>query len=100
MLPRRTPAPRRIEIGTRKQAYPATAQDYYMRIYFEAIGLTSQALKLIRVWSLFWSRPSKRRITPQSYNFLKMCTVKVLLKDGDFLCFDKIILKIKECKCF
>ena len=69
-------------------------------------ALTSQALKRMRVWSFFWSRPSKRRITPQSYNFLKMCTVmmltgqmeilKVLLKDGDFLCFDDIILKIKE----
>ena len=38
-LPRRTRAPRRIEIGTREQAYPATAQDYYRRIYFEAIDL-------------------------------------------------------------
>ena len=30
----------------------------------------------------------------------QMEILKVLLKDGDFLCFDKIILKIKECKCF
>ena len=39
MLPRRTRAPRRIEIGTREPTYPVTAQDYYRRIYFEAIDL-------------------------------------------------------------
>ena len=37
MLPRRTRAPRRIEIGTGEPTYPVTAQDYYRRIYFEAI---------------------------------------------------------------
>ena len=30
MLPRRTRAPRRIEIGTGAPTYPDTAQDYYM----------------------------------------------------------------------
>ena len=39
MLPRRTRAPRRIEIGTGEPTYPVTAQDYYRRIYFEAIDL-------------------------------------------------------------
>ena len=29
MLPRRTRAPRRIEIGTGEPTYPATAQDFY-----------------------------------------------------------------------
>ena len=40
LLPRRTPTPRRIEIGTGEPSYPVTAQDYYRRIYFEAIDLT------------------------------------------------------------
>ena len=39
MLPRRTRAPRRIEIGTGEPTYPVTSQDYYRRIYFEAIDL-------------------------------------------------------------
>ena len=39
VLPRRTCAPRRIEIGTGEPAYPATTQDYYRQIYFESIHL-------------------------------------------------------------
>ena len=42
MSPRRTSAPRRIEIGTGEPTYPVTAQDYYRRIYFEAIDLIDQ----------------------------------------------------------
>ena len=56
-------------------------------------------------------RPLIRRTTPQSYNLWKrgysddvdiemltaqMEIFKVLLKDGDFLCLDDIIAKIKE----
>ena len=44
MLPRRTRAPRRIEIGTGKPTYPVTAQDYYRRIYFEASVLMMNAI--------------------------------------------------------
>ena len=44
MLPRRTRAPRRIEIGTGEPTYPVTAQDYYRRIYFEAIDLMMSAI--------------------------------------------------------
>ena len=53
MLPRGTRASKRVEIGTEEPTYPVTAQDYYRRIYFEAIdlmmtlltsGLISQAL--------------------------------------------------------
>ena len=43
MLPRRTRAPR-IEIGTGEPTYPVTAQDYYRRIYFEAINLMMNAI--------------------------------------------------------
>ena len=43
MLPRRTRPPRRIEIGTGEPTYPVTAQDYYRRIYFEAIDLMMNA---------------------------------------------------------
>ena len=62
MLPRRTHAPRRIDIGTGEPTYPVTAQDYYRRIYIEAIdlmnvilltsGLTSQALIRMQIGSL------------------------------------------------
>ena len=44
MLPRRTRAPRRIEIGTGEPTYPVIVQDYYRRIYFEAIGLMMIAI--------------------------------------------------------
>ena len=44
MLPRGTRAPRRIEIGTGGPAYPVTAQDYYRRIYFDAINLMMNAI--------------------------------------------------------
>ena len=44
MLPRRTRAPRRIEIGTGEPTYPVTAQGYYRRIYFEAIDLMMNAI--------------------------------------------------------
>ena len=44
ILPRRTRAPRRIEIGTGEPTYPVTAQDYYRRIYFEAIDLMMNAI--------------------------------------------------------
>ena len=44
MLPRRTCAPRRIEIGTGEPTYPVTAQDYYRQIYFEAIDLMMNAI--------------------------------------------------------
>ena len=39
MLAGRTRAPRRIENGAGEPTYPVTAQDYYRRIYFEAIDL-------------------------------------------------------------
>ena len=44
MLPRRTRAPRRVEIGTGEPTYPVTTQDYYRRIYFEAIDLMMNAI--------------------------------------------------------
>ena len=36
--------PRKIEIGTGEPTYPVTAQDYYRRIYFEAIDLMMNAI--------------------------------------------------------
>ena len=44
MLPRRTCAPRRIEIGTGGPTYPVTAQYYYRRMYFGAIDLMMNAI--------------------------------------------------------
>ena len=45
VLPRRTRAPRGIEIGTGEPAYPATTQDYYRQIYFESIDLMVNAIE-------------------------------------------------------
>ena len=44
-LPRRTRAPRRIEIGSGKPTYPATTQDYYRQIYFESLDLIVNAIE-------------------------------------------------------
>ena len=44
ILPRRTHAPRRIEIGPGEPTCPVTAQDYCRRIYFEAIDLMVNAI--------------------------------------------------------
>ena len=44
MFPRGTRAPRRIETGTGEPTYPVTAQDYYRRIYLEAIDLMMNAI--------------------------------------------------------
>ena len=38
-LPRRKRAPRRYEISNAEPEYPATAHDYYRRIYFEVIDV-------------------------------------------------------------
>ena len=45
VFPRRTRAPRRIEIGTREPTYPATTQDYHRQIYFESIELMVNAIE-------------------------------------------------------
>ena len=56
MLPRRTRAPRRIEIGTGEPTYPLTAQDYYGRIHVYLTlltsGFTSQDSIGMQRWSL------------------------------------------------
>ena len=120
MLPRRTRALRRIEIGTGEQAYPATAQNYYRRIYFEAIDLMVNAIvqrfdqPSIETYANMESllvKTLKAQDNSTKLQFLEnvygddvdivmltgqMEILKVLLKDGDFLCFDDIILKIKE----
>ena len=45
VLPRRTRAPRRIEIGIGEPAYPATTQDYFRLIYFDSIDLMVNAIE-------------------------------------------------------
>lgn len=74
MLPRRTRAPKRIEIGTGEPTYPVTAQDYYRRIYFEAIDLMMNAIEQRLHQPSFDTyakmslliRPSIRRTNPKS----------------------------------
>ena len=120
MLPRRTRAPRRIEIGTGEPTYPATTQDYYRRIYFEAIDLMVNAIDqrfdqpsfdtYARMESLL-VKALKSQDNSTELQFMEkvygddvdiemltaqMEILKVLLKDGNLLCFDDIIVKIKE----
>ena len=61
MFPRRTRAPRRVEIGTGEPTYPVTVQDYYSEYTLKLLiwwwtlltsGLTSQALIHMQRWSL------------------------------------------------
>ena len=113
MLPRRTRAPRRIEIGTGDPTYRATARDYYRRIYFEAIDQRfDQPIfdTYARMESLLLNtlnsqdNSTELQFMKQFYDDdvdIEMLTaqmeiLKVLLKDGDFLCFDDIMVKIKE----
>ena len=120
VLPRRTRTPRRIEIGTGEPAYPATTQDYYMQIYFESINLMVNAIEqrfdqpsfsaYAKVKSLLVkalnSQDNSRELQFKEISYaddvdVGMLTaqleiLKVLLKEGDFLCFDDIAVKIKE----
>ena len=122
MLPRRTRAPRRIEIGTGEPTYPVTAQDYYRRIhvYFEAIDLMMNAIDqrfhqpsfgtcakmdslLIKTLNS-QDKSTELKFMEKLYNDAvntsvltsQMEILQVLLKDGDYFCFDAIIVKIKE----
>ena len=120
VLPRRTRAPRRIEIGTGEPAYPATTQDYYRQIYFESIDLMVNAIEQRFDQPIFAAYAKMESLLVKALNsqdnstelqFMEisyaddvdvgMLTVqleilKVLLKEGDFLCFDDIVVKIKE----
>ena len=120
MLPRRTRAPRRIEIGTGESTYPVTAQDYYRRIYFEAIDLMMNAIDqrfdqpsfdtYAKMESLLiktlnsQDKSEELKFMEKLYNddvnisvlTAQMEILQVLLKDGDYFCFDDIIVKIKE----
>lgn len=112
--------PRRIEIGTGEPTYPATIQEYYRRIYFEAIDLMDNAIDqrfdqpsfaaYAKMESLLVSalnsKDNSRELQVMETTYaddvnVAMLTaqleiLKVLPKEGDFLCFDDIVVKIKE----
>ena len=118
MLPRRPQAPRRIEIGTGEPTCPVTAQD--RRIYFEAIDLMMNAIDqqfdqpsfdmYAKMESLLiktlnsQDKTEELKFMKKLYNddvnisvlTAQMEILEVLLKDGDYVCFDDIIAKIKE----
>ena len=119
MLPRRTRALRRIEIGTGEPTYPVTAQDYYRRIYLEAFDLMMNAIDqrfdqpsfdtYAKIESLLiktlnsQDKSEELKFMEKLYNdnvniselTAQMEILQVLLKDGDCFCFDDIIVKIK-----
>ena len=114
VLPRRTRTPRRIEIGIVEPAYPVTTQDYYGQIYFESIDLMVNAIEqhfdqpsfvaFAKMESLLVkalnSQDNSRELQFMEISYtddvdVGMLTaqleiLKVLLKEGDFLCFDDI----------
>ena len=120
MLPRRSRAPRRIEIGTSQHILHVTAQDYYRRIYFEAIWLDDDAIdqrfdqlsfdtyakkEYLLIKTLNSQNKSEElkfmeKLYNDDVNILvltaQMEILQVLLKDGDYFCFDDMIVKIKE----
>ena len=122
MLPRRTCTPRRIEIGTGEPTYLVTAQDYYRRIYFEAIDLMMNAIAIdqrfdqpsfdtyAKMESLLiktlnsQDKSEELKFMEKQYNddvnisvlTSQMEILQVLLKNGGYFCFDGIIVKIKE----
>ena len=120
MLPWRTRGPRRIEIGTGEPTYPVTAQDYYRRIYFEAIDLMMNAIDqrfdqpsfdtyakmeclLIKTLNS-QDKSEELKFMEKLYNddvnisllTAQMEILQVLLKNGDYFRFDDIMVKIKE----
>ena len=110
MLPRRTGEP----------TYPVTAQDYYRRIFFKAIDLMMNAIDqrfeqpsfdtYAKMESLSiktlnsQDKSDELKFVERVYNddvnisvlTAQMKILQVLLKDGDYFCFDDIIVKIKE----
>ena len=120
MLPRRTRGPRRIEIGTGEPTYPVTAQGYCRQVYFEATDLMMNAIYLrfdqpsfgtyAKMESLLITALNSQdkseglKFMEKLYNddvnisvlTAQMEILQVLLKNGDYFCFDDIIVKIKE----
>ena len=91
VLPRRTRAPRRIEIGTGEPASPATTQDYSRQIYFEAVNLMVNAIEQ-RFDQPSFAAYAKKEISYADDVDVGMLTaqleiLKVLLKEGDFFMF-------------
>ncbi|KAK2571869.1 hypothetical protein P5673_003277, partial [Acropora cervicornis] len=87
----RTRAPRRIEIGTEEPTYRVTAHDYRRRIYFAGNHDSQDKSEELKF---------KEKLYKDDLNIsiltAQMEILQVLLKDGDYLCFDVIIAKIKE----
>lgn len=122
MLPWRRRALRRIEIGTAEPTYPVTTPDYYRRTctYFESIDLMVNAIDLRFDQPGFTAYAKMESFLVKALNsqdnstelqFLERFYVddknigmltaqleifKVLTKEGDFICFDDIVVKIKE----
>ena len=121
ILPRRTRAPRRIEISTGAPTYPVTAL-LQANTLFEAIDLMMNAIDqrfeqpsfdtYAKMESLLiktlnsQDKSEELKFMEKLYNndvnisvlTAQMEILQVLLKDGDYFCFDDIIIvvKIKE----
>ena len=54
ILPRRTRAPQRYEIGEGQGSFPATVTEYYKRTYFEALDLLISAIEEVSIRQALW----------------------------------------------
>ena len=108
------------QIGTGETTYPVTAQGYYRRIFFEAIDVMMNAndqrfdqpsfdtyaeMESLLIKTLNSQDKSEElKFMEKLYNddvnisvlTAQMEILQVLLKDGDYFCFDDIIVKTKE----
>ena len=119
-LPRQKRAPSGFEIGTGPPWYPTTPQEHYRRIYFEAIDLMVNAIDNRFNQASFDVYAKMESLLVKCLNCQDYSTelhfletnygedvdvttlnvqleiFNVLMKDGEFTCFDHILAKIKQ----
>ena len=119
-LPRQKRAPSGFEIGTGTPWYPTTPQEHYRRIYFEAIDLMVNAIDNRFNQASFDVYAKMESLLVKCLNCQDYSTelhfletnygedvdvttlnvqleiFNVLMKDGEFTCFDHILAKIKQ----
>lgn len=119
-LPRKKPAPSRFEIGKGPPWYPTTPQEHYRRVYFEAIDLMVNAIDNRFNQPSFDVYAKMKSLLVKCLNCQDYSTdlhflvtnygedvhvrtlnvqleiYKMLLKDGEFTCFDDILAKTKQ----
>lgn len=102
MLPRKTCAPSKIENGTGEPTYPATAQDYYRRIYFEAIDLMVNTIDQCFDQPSFDTYTRMESLLVKALNFQDNYTERQFMGKfyGDNVDIEMLTAQMKFWKCF